>query len=96
MADVRQRLRALGARPPARASGREGAGALTTREAEIARLVAARQSNKAIGAALDISPRTVGTHLANIFVKLSVDSRGALTDLVRSGALDGAGAKPRG
>ena len=30
------------------------------------------------------------------FVKLGVDSRGALTDLVRSGALDGGGARPRG
>ena len=96
LADVRQRLRTLGARPPARTGGREQAGALTARETEIAHLVAARQSNKAIGAALDISPRTVGTHLANIFAKVNVESRGALTDLVRSGALDGAGAKAPG
>lgn len=87
LADVRRRLRALGSRPPVRTGGREGVGALTAREVEIARLVASRSSNKEIGAALDISPRTVGTHLANIYGKLGVDSRGALTDLVRSGAL---------
>jgi DNA-binding CsgD family transcriptional regulator len=87
--DVRDRLRALGARPPARSPG-EGVGALTAREVEIARMVAGRKSNKQIAAALQISPRTVGTHLSNIYEKLSVDSRGALTDLVRAGALDAA------
>jgi DNA-binding CsgD family transcriptional regulator len=65
-----------------------GAGALSTREVEIARLVAARKSNKEIGAALDISSRTVSTHLSNIFAKLGVASRGALTDLVRAGTLE--------
>lgn len=89
LTDVRDRLRALGARPPARVSG-AAEGALTAREAEIARLVAARKSNKEIGETLDISPRTVGTHLSNIFGKLGLDSRGALTDLVRAGRLDGA------
>jgi DNA-binding CsgD family transcriptional regulator len=68
----------------------DGAGALTAREVEIAMLVSERKSNKEIAAALDISARTVGTHLSNIFGKLGVDSRGSLTDLVREGALDGA------
>ena len=72
----------LGARPPARAVA-EGAGALTGREREIARLVAARKSNKEIGAALGISSRTVSTHLSNVFAKLGVTSRGELTDRVR-------------
>jgi DNA-binding CsgD family transcriptional regulator/tetratricopeptide (TPR) repeat protein len=85
--DVRNKMRALGVRPPSR-SASDGAGALTAREVEIARLVAERKSNKEIGASLDISARTVGTHLSNIFGKLGVDSRGALTDLVREGALD--------
>jgi DNA-binding CsgD family transcriptional regulator len=84
---TREQLRALGARPPA-AVGASGAGALSAREAEIARLVAARKSNKEIGAALDISSRTVSTHLSNIFVKLGVGSRGELTDYVRAGRLD--------
>ena len=84
---TREQLRALGARPPAAVSA-GGAGALSAREVEIARLVAARKSNKEIGAALDISSRTVSTHLSNIFVKLGVGSRGELTDLVRAGALE--------
>ena len=61
----------------------EGAGSLTARELEIARLVARRLSNKEIARDLDISARTVSTHLSNIFVKLRVDSRGALTDVLR-------------
>jgi DNA-binding CsgD family transcriptional regulator/tetratricopeptide (TPR) repeat protein len=87
---TREQLRALGARPPsvAASAGAGGAGALSAREVEIARLVAARKSNKEIGAALDISSRTVSTHLSNIFAKLGVGSRGELTDLVRTGGLD--------
>jgi DNA-binding CsgD family transcriptional regulator len=87
--ETRLKMRALGARPPARSLS-DGAGALTAREVEIAMLVSERKSNKEIAAALDISARTVGTHLSNIFGKLGVDSRGSLTDLVREGALDGA------
>jgi len=48
--------------------------------------VAARKSNKEIGAALGISSRTVSTHLSNVFVKLGVTSRGELTDRVREDA----------
>jgi DNA-binding CsgD family transcriptional regulator len=84
---TREQLRALGARPPS-ASAASGVNGLSAREAEIARLVAARKSNKEIGVALDISSRTVSTHLSNIFVKLGVGSRGELTDLVRAGGLD--------
>jgi DNA-binding CsgD family transcriptional regulator len=82
---ARDQLRQLGARPPARVSI-EGVGALTGREREIARLVAARKSNKEIGAALGISSRTVSTHLSNVFAKLGVTSRGELTDRVREDA----------
>ncbi len=82
---ARDQLRDLGARPPARVIA-EGAGALTGREREIARLVAARKSNKEIGAALGISSRTVSTHLSNVFAKLGVASRGELTDRVRQDA----------
>jgi predicted ATPase/DNA-binding CsgD family transcriptional regulator len=79
---TREQLRELGARPPARVVA-EGAGALTGREREVAQLVAARKSNKEIGAALGISSRTVSTHLSNVFAKLGVTSRGELTDRVR-------------
>ena len=83
--DTREKLRALGARPPARTAA-AGIGAMSGREIEIAQLVAARKTNKEIGETLGISSRTVSTHLSNVFRKAGVDSRGALTDLVRSGA----------
>ena len=83
---TREQLRELGARPPARVLN-AGVGALTGREVDIARLVAERKSNKEIGKALGISPRTVSTHLSNIFGKLNVGSRGELTDVVRQGGL---------
>jgi DNA-binding CsgD family transcriptional regulator/DNA-binding transcriptional ArsR family regulator len=82
LALTRQQLRELGTRPPARASLLGSAG-LTARELEIVRLVSARKSNKEIGRVLDISPRTVSTHLTNIFTKLGVGSRGELADFVR-------------
>ena len=86
LTDVREKLRLLGARPPVRVAT-QGVAGLTGREVEIARLVAARKSNKQIGTALGISPRTVSTHLSNIFEKLNVTSRGELTDLVREQGL---------
>lgn len=86
LSKTRAQFRELGVKPPPR-SVAEGAEGLTGRELEIARLVAARQSNKAIGRILDISPRTVSTHLTNIFRKLAVGSRAELADYVRSGTL---------
>lgn len=82
--EVREKMRALGAKPPPIVdSTGAGAGALTAREVAIARLVAQHKSNREIGEELDISPRTVSTHLSNIFQKLGIDSRGQLTDHVR-------------
>jgi DNA-binding CsgD family transcriptional regulator len=83
---TREQLRELGARPPTR-SLTQGIAGLTGRELEIVRLVAARRSNKEIGAALGISARTASTHLSNIFVKLGVDSRGELADRAREAGL---------
>jgi DNA-binding CsgD family transcriptional regulator len=86
---TREEMRELGLRPPPK-SVVAGASGLTGREIEIARMVATRKSNKEIGGALQISARTVSTHLSNIFVKLSVGSRGELADFVRqNGLLDG-------
>ncbi|GIV64115.1 MAG: response regulator transcription factor [Chloroflexota bacterium] len=48
---------------------------LTERELEILRLVAMGYTNKAIGAHLGISDRTVQGHLAHIFAKLQAASR---------------------
>ena len=79
---TRNQLRELGARPPVKAPSL-GAHGLTGREVEIVRLVAARKSNKEIATALGISPRTVSTHLSNIFGKVSVASRGELADFAR-------------
>jgi DNA-binding CsgD family transcriptional regulator len=63
--------------PAAQAGGAptaEGAG-LTPREREILQLLAEGKSNQEIGDALFISPRTAGTHVANILAKLGVHSR---------------------
>jgi len=86
LSKIREELRKLGVRPPAR-SVASGAAGLTGRETEIARMVALRKSNKEIGTTLDISARTVSTHLSNIFAKVGVASRGELADFVRSNGL---------
>ncbi|MEP7344308.1 MAG: AAA family ATPase [Gemmatimonadaceae bacterium] len=79
---TRSHLRSLGVRLPPR-HVTEGVGVLTGRELDIVRLVVRRKSNKEIATALDISVRTVSTHLSNIFNKLSIESRGDLADLAR-------------
>jgi DNA-binding NarL/FixJ family response regulator len=48
---------------------------LTTREIEVLKRLAGAASNKEIADQLDISTRTVETHLANIYGKLGVRSR---------------------
>lgn len=52
---------------------------LSPRELEVLRLVAAGETNRAIGEALSISERTVERHVSNIFNKLRVASRSAAT-----------------
>lgn len=83
---VRIQFKELESRPPAR-SGGAGAGKLTGREMEVARLVAERNSNKAVAKRLGISPRTVGTHLSNIYRKIDAGSREELADMVREGRI---------
>jgi len=53
--------------------------ALTPRELEVLRLVAAARTNRAIAAELVLSERTVERHVSNIFVKLGVSSRAGAT-----------------
>lgn len=52
---------------------------LTARELEVVRLVASGSTNKGIADGLGLSVRTVERHLANIFGKLEVSSRSAVT-----------------
>ena len=83
---AREQFREVGSRPPSRAVA-EGTAELTPREAEVAALVADRRSNKAVARELGISPRTVTTHLSNMYRKLEIGSRGELVDMVREGRL---------
>ena len=52
-----------------------GWGSLTPTELETVRLAREGLSNKDIGAALFISPRTVQTHLTHVYTKLGLNSR---------------------
>jgi DNA-binding CsgD family transcriptional regulator len=64
---------------PAAGGAPDGAGAalaaLTTREREVLRLIAAGRSNREIGAELFISAKTASVHVSNILGKLGVGSR---------------------
>ena len=53
---------------------------LSEREREVLGLIVVGLTNKEIGRALDVSPRTVETHRANLFAKLQVES---LAQLIR-------------
>ena len=89
---AREMMKQLGLRLPAReAPGGKRLARLTERESDIARLVSERKSNKEIARALGISARTVTTHVANIFSKLGVSSRGELADRVREGMVAASG-----
>ncbi|MFE2549640.1 LuxR C-terminal-related transcriptional regulator [Streptomyces sp. NPDC059355] len=57
-----------------------GPASLTPRQREIAQLAAAGHTNKHIGERLHLSPRTVSTHLHQLFPKLGITSRAALRD----------------
>lgn len=62
---------------------------LTDRELEVLRLAAQGRSNREIASVVDLSPRTVQTHLRNIFDKLEVASRTeAVIHALRAGWLD--------
>ncbi len=63
-------------RRPARAPRPAG---LTEREIEVLRLIARGNSNKAVAAALVISPKTVGHHIEHIYVKAGVTTRAGAT-----------------
>jgi HD-GYP domain-containing protein (c-di-GMP phosphodiesterase class II) len=60
--------------PPA-ATRAVNPGGLTDREVEVLRLLARGDTNRLIGEALFISPKTVGRHVENIYVKIGVSTR---------------------
>ncbi|MFH9089719.1 AAA family ATPase [Streptomyces sp. NPDC017673] len=78
-ARAERELRAAGQATRAPASTR-GVAALTPQELEIAQLAASGMTNKEIGERLFISPRTVSSHLYQIFPKLGITKRAALRD----------------
>lgn len=75
---VLPRLRRSGRSGKQAAAAALGAQALTSRELEVARLAAEHLSSADIAAHLFISHRTVEAHLANVYTKLSVNSRSGL------------------
>ncbi len=60
---------------------RERYAQLSEREREVLGLIVAGLTNKEIGRVLDLSPRTVETHRANLFAKLQAES---LAQLIRA------------
>ncbi len=60
---------------------RERYAQLSVREREVLGLIVAGLTNKEIGRALDLSPRTVETHRAHLFAKLQAES---LAQLIRA------------
>jgi two-component system, LuxR family, response regulator FixJ len=63
---------------------RERFGQLSEREREVLGLIVSGLTNKEMGRVLDLSPRTVETHRANLFAKLQVES---LAQLIRQYAI---------
>jgi DNA-binding CsgD family transcriptional regulator len=57
-----------------------GPASLTPQQLQIATLAAAGLTNKQIGERLYLSPRTIATHLHQVFPKLGVTTRAALRD----------------
>ena len=76
---VRQHVRSR-ERHQADRQARDRYAQLSEREREVLGLIVAGLTNKEIGRALDLSPRTVETHRANLFAKLAADS---LAQLIR-------------
>lgn len=57
---------------------------LTPRELEILGHLAKGASNKEIARSLDVSPNTIKTHIANLYMKLEVTGRGKAVEAARA------------
>jgi DNA-binding CsgD family transcriptional regulator len=80
-AAARRELRASGAAPtPQIGSPLEQ---LTAQQRQIVQLAARGLSNREIGEQLFVSPRTVGSHLYNVYPKLGISRRQQLRDLLQ-------------
>jgi DNA-binding NarL/FixJ family response regulator len=64
---------------------------LSPRERQIARLLSRGRTNQQIARALDVSPKTVETHLGRIFSKADVSSRAEVAYMVGRAEVDEAG-----
>ena len=62
---------------PSAEPGRAADAGLSAREIEVLRLVAQGLTDRDVAERLIVSPRTVHSHLASIYTKLGVTSRGA-------------------
>ncbi|MPY97732.1 MAG: hypothetical protein GEU97_06965 [Actinophytocola sp.] len=62
-----------------RRTGSPSSGCMPPRECEVLALIAAGRTNREVAEALVISERTVHRHVSNIFRKLGLSSRSALT-----------------
>jgi len=99
LADLGRRARlgpwpgsAATAGPPGSAAARRSPlSALTSREAEVLRLVAAGHSNREIGAELFIAPKTVSVHVSNILAKLGAASRTEAAAIALGNGIGGPG-----
>ena len=76
LAQARSELYAAGGRP--RTTALTGPDALTPSERRVAERAGAGQTNRAIAAALFVTPKTVERHLANAYRKLGVANRNEL------------------
>ena len=74
---ARSELRASGER--VRARGPATSEELTPQELQVAMLVAGGKTNRAVGAQLSLSPKTIEWHLGHVYRKLGIRSRGELT-----------------
>lgn len=72
-------LRATGERPRKRSS--PSTDELTAQEMHVARLVATGATNREVGTQLFLSPRTIESHLRNIYPKLGITSRRQLREV---------------
>jgi DNA-binding NarL/FixJ family response regulator len=76
-------------------SGGVGVDALTARELEIARLVVDRKTNAQIADELFLSPKTVETHIRNLFHNLDVSSRVEVARVVERADREASDGAPR-